>query len=271
MWASWIPIAAQLVSSAFGYSGQQDTNETNIQLGREQMAFQERMSSTAYQRAVDDMQDAGLNPMLAYSQGGASSPAGAMPQVQNATAAAANSAGAAMQMMQGMQQISQSEAQSNQLNAAADKLKSETIDNNINTAAKLADIDLTRHQSYNAEEDMYNKQAAHLGINYDSMDKRARYLAMIDEWGKKDSYSADAARKRHEAIKAMHESVRTGEEAEEAGYSKEITRASQAEAQAGEKFFKETGSMNKYIRMLLDVARGTHSAGSLAKPIIIRR
>lgn len=45
---------------------------------QKQMDFQREMSNTAWQRGVADMRKAGINPMLAFSQGGASAPMGSM-------------------------------------------------------------------------------------------------------------------------------------------------------------------------------------------------
>jgi hypothetical protein len=54
-----------------------------------QMAFQKDMSNTSYQRTVKDMRAAGINPILAYKMGGASTPGGASYQPANIGSAGA--------------------------------------------------------------------------------------------------------------------------------------------------------------------------------------
>lgn len=75
-----------IISSILGYQGQKKSNKQNIALAREQMAFQERMSNSAYQRAMKDMKLAGLNPILSAKQP-ASTPGGASTRVDSALGA----------------------------------------------------------------------------------------------------------------------------------------------------------------------------------------
>lgn len=142
---AWLPAVATIFSSILGSEGQENTNDTNLQIqqnnsafnaqqaqlardfnaeqgamarefaGNEaatarnfnadearinrafsaeqadkQMLFQEEMASTQWQRAMSDMQAAGLNPMLAYRQGGNAAPAGSMAQTSAASGPAAS-------------------------------------------------------------------------------------------------------------------------------------------------------------------------------------
>jgi len=53
--------------------------------------FQERMSNTSYQRAVEDMKKAGINPILAFANGGASTPGGSAGTISGASMGLASS------------------------------------------------------------------------------------------------------------------------------------------------------------------------------------
>lgn len=85
------PFISPLISGGLGFLGQQGTNQQNRELAEVQTEFQRLMSGTSYQRAVADMISAGLNPMLAYSQGGASTPTGQTAVMQSALGAGVTS------------------------------------------------------------------------------------------------------------------------------------------------------------------------------------
>ena len=97
-----VPLAAPLITAGagilgagMGFIGGERTNEANARQAALNRDFQERMRATQYQTAVEDMRKAGLNPILAYKQGGAGSASGADYTPGNVGAAAVSGASTA--------------------------------------------------------------------------------------------------------------------------------------------------------------------------------
>lgn len=96
---AWLAAAAPVaIGAGASLIGQERANRMNLRIAREQMRFQERMSGTAWQRAVEDMKLAGINPMLAFQQGGASSPGGQTARMEDVIGPAVSSAMHVMRM-----------------------------------------------------------------------------------------------------------------------------------------------------------------------------
>ena len=138
--------AGKALGGVLGFVGQLGTNQANVNIAQaanaasaeqaaKQMDFQERMRDTQYQTAVKDMKAAGLNPMLAYTQGGAGTPSGAMGQVS--TAKIGNSIGSALA---GAQSLSMNEADIGLKKATTTGTTATTIKTEAETIKTAADI-----------------------------------------------------------------------------------------------------------------------------------
>lgn len=239
-----VPGVGSLVGSALdGWDSSNDqgkANNQNIGLAREQMAFQERMSSTSYQRAVEDMQKAGLNPMLAYAQGGASTPSGSLAHVEPKAPVGAASALQAANTSAAVMQAMQSRAQTDLLTAQAEKTRQESVGAQVNSAtawAKLEQILQDTSTSWS------HKRKLDAGADVDEIMAKLRDL---DLKANTQTFSADVARRKAQSGQDI---------SKEKLLELEIPRA-RNEA----KFQGDFGKMNPYLRQMLLILQGVTSA-----------
>lgn len=157
--------AAAMGAAGLGFLGQRNANRANASSAQaanqanafssdKQMAFQREMSSTAYQRAVADMRLAGINPILAYSQGGASAPSGSSfsstpARSENVFSNASNSARDAM-MMKAQLDNANAEAFLKKVTAAKTATETDLLNTTRGKEKFYSDLYGTAHSAYSS-------------------------------------------------------------------------------------------------------------------------
>ena len=149
-WNFVIPAVASLAGGMLANKSNEDSaqgaTDANMRESALNRDFQERMSNTQYQRGMADMKDAGLNPMLAYSQGGASAPTG---NTGSAVAARHNdvispAVASAQQARLQSETLDNMKAQNDLLRAQRDKTAQETINLGTEQSNMIATNDQIR-------------------------------------------------------------------------------------------------------------------------------
>lgn len=186
-----IAAGGALGGSMMSWFGQQETNKMNREMMDKQMAFQERMSGTAYQRAVADMKAAGINPMLAVNNGGASTPNGSIAEMKSPTQTMAELLPAAVTSAYNMKQM---DAQIDQIKANERKTNADAVtsiaqakyyNQQAETAAATAENTRENTKATKAKQPVYGAESRAAEVLNSLFDKILPYFQSDDQSAKK--------------------------------------------------------------------------------------
>lgn len=134
-WAAIGQAAGGVASAWMAQDSQRAANKTNVKLQQNQQAWEEKMSNTAVQRRMQDLQAAGINPLLAGGAGGEATTPNVAPARVDPTFSSSSA--------QGVQQAAGSLSQLVMLKAASAQAEKSAADARLtNAQAAITEKDI---------------------------------------------------------------------------------------------------------------------------------